>query len=569
MKFKELSVFLEKLEQTSSRNEITVILSELFKIADKEEIDKIVYLVLGQLAPNYKGVVLNLAEKMMYRSIAKAYDKSTEDIGKAFKQKGDLGDVAQDLNKNKDSKLSVTEVYEKLIEISRSGGEGSQEDKVLKMAELLKDLDSLSSRFVARIPVGRLRLGFSDMTILDALSFMVKGDKSARHEIENAFNVMVDPGLIAKLLKQKGLSGISHIESVPGIPIRPSLAERLPSAEKILEKVGSPLAVEPKYDGFRAQVHIFKEDGKKKVSIFSRNLESTTLMFPELVEAALKIDVDNAIFDGEAIAYDSKNNKFLPFQETIQRKRKHGIEEAAKKSPLRLFVFDILFKNGKSLLEIPFSERRKILLQTIPSQSKTIEVTRQEIVDDADTIRDFIKKFLGEGLEGALIKKIDAEYKTGARGYHWVKYKKTTVEGVADTIDCVVMGINKGKGKRVGFGAGAFLVGVVDAGKIKTVSKIGTGLTDEQWRELDKRSKDLMAKEMPEEYEIPKNLTPDIWCKPSLVVEILADEITKSPLHSAGFALRFPRLINFRDDKSVKEATTTKELTHLFKMQKV
>jgi len=569
MKFKELAGFLDKLEKTASRNEITVILAELFKKSSVEEIDKIVYLVLGQLAPNYKGVVLNLAEKMMFRAIGKAYGKTTEEVGKLFKQKGDLGDLSQELNKNKDSGLSVTEVFEKLIEVSKSGGEGSQEDKVIKMAELLNGLNGLSSRFVARIPVGRLRLGFSDMTILDALSFMVAGDKSKRSEIENAFNVMVDPGKIANLIKEKGLSGISHIMPVPGIPIRPSLAERLPSAEKILEKVGKPLAVEPKYDGFRVQVHIFKEDGKKKVSLFSRNLESTTLMFPELVEAALKINIDNAVFDGEAIAYDSKNNKFLPFQETISRKRKHGIEEAAKKSPLRLFIFDILFKNGKSLLSLPFSQRRKILLETIPTRSETIEVARQEIVDDADTVRDLIKKFLGEGLEGALIKKIDAPYKTGARGYHWVKYKKTTVEGVTDTIDCVVMGVNKGKGKRTGFGAGAFLVGVAHGDKIKTVSKIGTGLTDVQWRELDKRSKDLVVKEMPKEYETPKNLKPDIWCRPSLVVEILADEITKSPLHSAGLALRFPRLINFRDDKSVKEATTIKELTHLFEMQKV
>jgi DNA ligase-1 len=437
------------------------------------------------------------------------------------------------------------------------------------MAGLLGKVDSLSARYIARIPVGNLRLGFSDMTVLDGLSVMLKGDKSARKEIEAAFNVNVDIGLIAKKIKEKGLTGIKNVDPVPGTPVRPSLADRLPSAEKMLEKVGKTVAVEPKYDGFRSQVHIFHEGGQEKVVIFSRNLESTTAMFPDLVEAAKKISVGSAILDGEAIGYDPKTDKFLPFQETIQRKRKHGIEAAAKNFPLKLFVFDILSKNGKSLLNLPFTERRKILLATIPGKVGNIEVTRQEIVSDPDRIRDMVKEFLGEGLEGAVIKKLDAEYKTGLRGFHWVKYKKTTEAGVADTIDLVVMGLNKGKGKRTGFGVGAFLVGIKDGAKFKTVSKIGTGLTDGQWRELDKRSKTLEVEEKPKEYEVAKTLEPDLWCKPALVVEILADEITKSPLHSSGLALRFPRLIKFRDDKNPDQATSLKELQHLFEMQRV
>lgn len=568
MKFTELSEYLDKLEKISSRNEITEVLSQLFKEVEAKEIDKVVYLVLGQLAPNYQGVVLNLAEKMMYRAIAKAYGKEVGEVARLFKSKGDLGDVSEELNKSKSSNLNISDVYQKLIEISQSGGEGSQKDKVVKMAQLLKSLDSVSSRFVARIPVGKLRLGFSDMTILDALSVMVKGDKTARKEIETAYNVMVDPGKIAKHVKEKGLKGLENINPEPGTPIRPSLAERLPSAEKILEKVGSEVAVEPKYDGFRSQVHIFHEKGKKKVVLFSRNLENTTEMFPDVVEAVSKIKVEEAIFDGEAIGYDPKTEKFLPFQETISRKRKHGIAEASKNLPLKLFVFDILFKNGKSLLNLPFKQRRKILLETIPSKMEGVEVTRQEIVSDPDRIRDMVKQFLTEGLEGAMIKKIDAVYKTGARGYHWVKYKKTTEAGVADTIDCLVMGVNKGKGKRAGFGVGAFLVGIKDGSKFKTVSKIGTGLSDDQWRELDKRAKALEVTDKPKEYEVVKNLEPDAWTKPSLVVEILADEITKSPIHSAGLALRFPRLIKFRDDKDPRDATNLKELTHLFEMQK-
>lgn len=568
MTFKELSQYLEKLEITSSRNEITSILAELFKKSSEGEIDKIVYLVLGALAPGYQGVVLNIAERLMLRIIAQAYDEDINKVKALYKQKGDLGNVAEELASGEGGAITTREVYDALVEIANEAGEGSQEKKISRMAKLLGELTPLGARFVARIPVGKLRLGFSDMTILDALSYMVKGDKSARGEIESAFNVFVDIGVIAKTVKAKGLAGLKGIAPLAGTPIRPSLAERLPSAEKILEKIGPKVAVEPKYDGFRTQAHIFSEQGKRKVSLFSRNLENTTHMFPDLVEATLGIKVKTAIFDAEAIGYEAKTGKFLPFQETVQRKRKHDIEEVVKRLPLKLFVFDILFKDGKSYLEVPFSERRRVLEGILGKGEGKLQITRQEITDDPERVRDLIKTYLAEGLEGAVIKKIDAPYKAGARGYHWIKYKKTTGGGVADTIDCLVMGVNKGRGKRAGFGVGAFLVGVKDKDRFKTVSKIGTGLTDEQWRELDKRSKAIEVAKMPSGYDVTKNLHPDVWVKPSLVVEILADEITKSPAHSAGLALRFPRLIRFRDEKSFEQTTTLKELNELFMMQK-
>jgi len=568
MTFKELSQYLEKLEKTSSRNEITSILSELFRKSTPAEIDKTVYLVLGSLAPSYQGIVLNIAERMMLRIIALAYDEDINKVKALYKEKGDLGTVAEELASGAGGSITVAEVHGALLDIANEAGEGSQEKKISRMAKLLGELTPLGARYVARIPVGKLRLGFSDMTILDALSFMVAGDKSARPEIETAFNVFVDIGVIAQIVKAKGLAGLKGIKPTAGTPIRPSLAERLPSAEKILEKIGPKVAIEPKYDGFRAQVHVYSEGGKRKVSIYSRNLENTTHMFPDLTQAISDLKVKTAIFDSEAIGYEPGSGKFLPFQETVQRKRKHDIEEIAKRLPLKLFVFDILFKDSKSYIEAPFSERRKVLEDTIGKKGAKLEITRQETTDSAERIRDLIQTYLSEGLEGAMIKKIDAPYKAGARGFHWIKYKKNTGGGVADTIDCLVLGINKGRGKRAGFGVGAFLVGVRQGEKFKSVSKIGTGLTDEQWRELDKRARALEVREKPKQYELHKNLEPDVWVKPSLVVEILADEITKSPIHSAGLALRFPRLIRFRDEKSPEQATTTVELESLYAMQK-
>src|SRR3990167_3369193 len=206
MTFKELSQYLERLEKTPSRNEITSILAELFKKSSPGEIDKIVYLVLGNLAPSYQGIVLNIAERMMLRIIALAYDEDINKVKALYKEKGDLGSVAEELAMGTGGAITVAEVHGALLDIANEAGEGSQEKKISRMAKLLGELTPLGARYVARIPVGKLRLGFSDMTILDALSFMVAGDKSARKEIEKAFNVSVDAGKIAQRVKEKGLT---------------------------------------------------------------------------------------------------------------------------------------------------------------------------------------------------------------------------------------------------------------------------------------------------------------------------------------------------------------------------
>jgi DNA ligase-1 len=148
-----------------------------------------------------------------------------------------------------------------------------------------------------------------------------------------------------------------------------------------------------------------------------------------------------------------------------------------------------------------------------------------------------------------------------------MKEKESAKARLADTIDCVVLGYTRGRGRRAEFGIGQFLAGVSAGSKIKTITKVGTGLTDDQFRELKKRLGKFETKEKPKGYEVPKNLEPDYWVEPRLVVELAADEITKSPKHTSGYALRFPRLIKFRDDKSAKSATTVSEVKKLFKIQ--
>ena len=571
MKFIEFAKYLSHLEKTSSRNQIMIILADLLKEVSNEEVDKICCLCLGQLAPPYAGIEFNLAEKMMIRAISRAFNFSEEEVRREYKEIGDLGEVGSSFSKTTADKenLSVLEVFTKLNEIAKESGIGSVERKIEKMARLLNDLDSLSVRYVIRIPLSKLRLGFSELTILDTLSWMINGDKSKRKEIEEAYNVQADIGQIAQIIKKKGLKGLKTLKIHLGVPIMPALCQRLPNAEEIIKKMGQ-VAVEPKYDGTRLQIHW----GKNKASIFTRNLENVTYMFPDLIEALNKeIKAKEVIFDGEAIGFDPKNDKFLSFQETIKRKRKYEILKKIKEVPLKYFVFDILYKDGKDLLNLPLKQRRGVLEKTISKKAKSFKISPQIVVESPRELKEFHRIQIEKGLEGVVVKKWKASYDPGRRGYTWVKLKQEKGKkggGLSDTLDCVVMGYYKGKGKRASFGIGAFLVGVkqsIFSDKILTISKIGTGLTDKQWQEMRKRIEKVAVKKKPKSYLVNKNLKPDVWCLPQIVVEVEADNITKSPIHTAVLALRFPRLICFRDDKSYKEATTLKEAKKISRLQ--
>jgi len=566
MLFKELSSYLERLEKTASRIEITKILSELFKKTLSGEIDKVCYLVLGGLAPNYEGVILNIAEKMMFRVLAKAYNKDISGVIKTYKKKGDLGLVAFSFAKANGGKLSVFEVHSELMKVAREGGEGSQERRIEILSNLLKNLDLLSSKFVSRIPVGRLRLAFSDKTVLDALSWMEAGDKSLKPQLEKAYQVFPDVGLLARKVKEKGVKKACRgILPVVGIPVLPMLSQRIKSPTEMIEKMGE-VDVEPKLDGLRILIHFVRG---KFVKAFTRNLNETSRMFPELTKIEKFVNCDSAIFDCEAVGLDEETKLMANFQTTMTRRRKHDIGETSKKVSIDFFIFDVISKDGKNLMDKNYLERRKILEETV-RLGGPFKLVDYEVTKNPERINKLYKKRIKEGYEGIMVKRVNSGYIPGRTGWRWVKMKQgEEAKGkLSDTMDVVVMGYTVGRGKRVSFGVGQFLVGVKDGDKIKTTSKIGTGLTDEEFREMNRRLKNLRTKEQPKEYEVHKNYTPDFWVIPSLVVEIAADEITKSPTHTAGIALRFPRLVRFRDDRSPNDATTLKELNRLFEMQK-
>ena len=611
MTFSELAKYLERLEATPSRLEITRILAELFKKAEVEEIDKIVYLVLGTLAPNYKGIVFNMADKLVIQAVAKAYGRNTQDVILEYKKTGDLGQVAEEFAGNSKSEIrnpkqiTILQIYNDLNKIAQDEGEGSVERKVDKMAELLNKVDSLSARYLTRIPVGKLRLGFSDKTIIDALSWMETGGKSKSKKIGEAYNILPDVGLLAKNIKRMGIDkACKNVSPVVGIPVLPMLAQRLKSPKEMIEKMGE-VFVEPKFDGLRVLIHYKKLQTSKSTNIqatnklknlkteklknknakslsnqvtiplvkaFTRNSNDVTDMFPEIQRIGEFVKCDEVILDSEAVGMDPEMKRLLDFQTTMKRRRVHQIGLTASAIPLRFQIFDVLYKDGVNLMDLPYEKRRSVL-EKIFTDNKLFVVDEKIKTDDPEVINSEYRRRIKEGLEGVIVKKADGQYVAGRTGWRWVKMKQEeAAEGkLSDTVDCVVMGYTVGRGKRAGFGVGQFLVGITSDsksnGKILTLTKIGTGLTDEQFRELKTRLTKLEVKEKPREYEAHKNYTPDYWVEPKLVVELAGDDLTKSPTHTSGYALRFPRLVNFRDDKSVAEATTLQEIKTLFGMQ--
>jgi len=560
MLFSDFAEYLKKLEATSSRLEITSILTDLFDRTSSDEIQKVTYLSLGVLAPNYEGILLNLAEKMMIRTIAIAYNLKTEDVIKLYKKEGDLGPVAEKLaqNINNLKKLTVNDVYEKLKIIAKDGGDGSQDRKIELMADLLKQLDSLSVRFVARIPMGKLRLGFSEKTIIDALA---RHDAVKQKEIEESYNIRPDIGYVAYLVKENKLG---EIKPKVGVPVVPMLAQRLNSTTEMIKKMGE-VAVEPKFDGLRIFIHYKKPDFLK---IFTRNMNYLDPnIFPELKDLGRCIKADEIILDTEAVGLDAKRQMFVDFQKTIARRRKYEIEKSSNDTPLQFQVFDLLLVDGESLIDKTYKERREELEKRI-TNGKLLRVDESTITKDPEVIKRLHEKYLKMGLEGVVVKRANGKYVSGRTGWNWVKMKEEEGRSgrLSDTLDCIVMGYWSGKGKRAQFGLGKILVGIKDGEKIRTLTKVGTGLTEEMLGTIKRRIDKLESRNKPKEYEAQKDLIPDVWATPSLIVEVTADSISKSTKHSLGLSLRFPRFIKIREDKGINEATTLGELKDIIKL---
>jgi DNA ligase-1 len=579
VEFAELAHCFEELEGTSSRLTLIELLTQLFRsIEQPDEIEQVCYLVQGRVAPFFEALEMGMAEKSVARSIAMAFHTTPEHVETLYATLGDMGLVAGQVNREAGivpTVLRVEEIFQGLKAIAQTAGKGAVEQRIARLSDLLRRVDSVSAKYVVRILLSNLRLGIGDATVLDALAKARWNDAKKRKLLEGAYHKTSDLGLIARTLwehpgEEEAQRAVAALDIQVGKPVHSQLAERLPEASAIIAKMGTVVA-QYKYDGLRAQIH---KDGQQ-VTIFSRNLEDQSHMFPELIAGTLgQVRAESAILDAEALAYNATSEEFLPFQETTRRRRKHGIEALAEQLPLKAFVFDILYKDGVSLLDTPLVERLKILEETIQPDDILMR-TASHTIQDAYTLTLLFDEAISKGLEGLVVKKLESRYEAGARNFNWVKLKRHSAGALNDTIDCVLLGYLFGRGKRVALGAGSLLVGVYDPGQDQfvTVTKIGTGLSDDQWRSIRERTRGLEVDHRPA--RVSSLIEPSVWVEPQLVIEVLADEITRSPTHTAGkvgaepgYALRFPRLVSFRErDKRPEDATTVQELIELYESQ--
>lgn len=577
MLFKQFAHYLYEMELVSSRLAITEKLASLFTELSADEIAIVPYLLQGRVAPAFSGIEFGMAEKSVVKAVSFALQMDHKDFVREVLKVGDVGQAVEkarsEFTSFEQEDLSLLHVFEELVRITGESGSGSQDTKAKILAVLFTKLDPLSCRYLSRIPVGGLRLGASDVTILDALSWMLTDGKSLRPQLEKAYQVRPDLGYICAQVKLHGIHGVEQVKPEVGTPILMMKAERLSSGAEIIDKIG-PCIIEPKYDGLRLQIHIQKntkqshDHQKYAVKIFTRGLEVVTHMYPDIVESIqTDIQCENGIIEGEALGYDSENDTFLPFQETMQRKRKHAIADAAVRIPIRLMTFELLYVDGVSYLSKPLIERKQKLASVVSPDSSTIKLSPMSVESDPEKIESYFDTYIADGLEGIMAKKPDSIYKPGAREYSWVKLKRSYSSKVNDTIDCVLMGYDAGKGKRAAFGIGAVLVGVYDQKEQKyvTIAKIGTGMTDDEWKMLKAQSTKYKAQSQPKQYLTVKEMGCDVWVEPHIVLEIRSDEITQSKLHTSGWSLRFPRLERFRTDKKPEDATTKKEIEGMIK----
>ncbi|MFL6382908.1 MAG: ATP-dependent DNA ligase [Nitrososphaeraceae archaeon] len=596
MYFSNLVDTFEKMEQTTSRLMLTDYLVCLLKKTPSSTIDKVVYLIQGKLHPDYEGIELGLAEKMVLRALSQSIvGLDIGSLSKIYRETGDLGDTASKIiqakenNKNQGTTLFLSEkkmmtvdhVYLTLDKIARTTGPGSQELKIRLVSSLLNVSTAREARFIIKLIMGKLRLGIADYTVMDALAIAFTGNKSNRSLLENAYNVSSDLGNVAKTLAANGIESVKLLQITLYKPIRPMLAERVVTAEEALERMNEIAAAEYKLDGERIQIH----KGKERVELFSRRLEKITHHFPDIAEAitkSLKLTKE-AILEGEVVAIDLQTSEFLPFQELMHRRRKHGIQEAIEEYPVILNIFDVLFVNGNAKTSLIYSQRRDLIEKMIvrrqcskDNNDNKIRIVPQTIVKNTDQIDKFMASAIESGCEGLMLKHLNSVYRAGAREYAWIKLKREYQSELADTLDLVIVGALYGRGRRVGK-YGALLLAAYDSASdiFRSTCKVGTGFTD---KDLEGFYVNLEKHKIEHKHpRVDTRMQMDVWFEPKIVIEVIASAVTLSPSHTAaidsirpsyGLALRFPKFTGkIRDDKNPEDATDVRELVSMYKHQ--
>ena len=579
MEFSILANTFKKMESTRKRLELTQYLVELFEETPKEIITKIIYLLQGKLRPDFEGIELGVAEKLAIKSISKSSGIPIKKIEDEYRKSGDLGHAASIILKQKTQttflveNITVERVYDTLFKIAKLGGTRSQDMKMKYISSLLNDASPTEATYILKILLGTLRLGVAENTVMDALAIAFSKNKDNRKILEHAYNVSSDLGKVAEVIANKNIEGIKKFEMILFNPVRPMLADRIKSEKDAIEKMNEEFAAEYKLDGERVQIHISGE----KTRLFSRSLEDISSYYPDIIDKIPKaIKAENAILEAEAVAINENSGEFLPFQELMHRRRKYKIEKAVTQYPITVNFFDILYCDGKSCLEMSYKDRRK-KLEKIVSEDDFAKHIPMTIIRNENDIEDFLENSINAGSEGLMLKMLDKPYQAGSRGSYWLKLKREYQNELGDSLDLVVIGGFFGKGRRTG-NYGTLLLATYDedSDAFTSICKVGTGFSDD---DLDQLYQILHPKvTIKKNPRIDSEMEADVWFEPELVVEVVASEITLSPIHKAardiirkdaGLALRFPKFTGkIRIEKIAEDASTNEEIIALYKGQK-
>ena len=617
MDYSELVAVYEELGSTRSNLEKTRILSELFSSCG-QSLSTVVRFSMGRVFSAWKDEDIGISSKLMVKALKKSTGASESRITEAWKSEGDLGEAAQKLLEGKTQqtfavkKLTVEKVAENLSEMAFFEGSGSQGRKIDSISELLSLASPSEAKYVVRTVLGKMRLGVGEGTVRDAitdsffpsieafeegkdysgdekllvderleekigynsvisffsLDSLEKGETYVKgfykiisteegckkvknilkRFVQHGYDVTNDFGEVATTARDEGIEGLKQLEMTIFRPINAMLAKKVDSIEEGFEEVGKPAAIDFKYDGMRAQVH--KKGGE--VKIFTRRLDDVTNQFPEVAEKIVDlIECDECILDCEIVAYDPDDGSMVPFQKLSKRiKRKYGIDKMSEEIPVELRPFDLLNREG-SMLKKPYSERFNSLEEIVSEEKGVLRLVDRAVTSDVSEVSGMQQRSLAEGQEGIMMKNLDAVYKPGSRVGYMVKLKP-----VMETLDLVIIGAEWSEGRRSGW-LGSLVLGCSDGeGDYLEVGRLATGLTDEQLEEITERLKPLIVEEDGR----------DVVVKPEVVVEAEFEEVQKSPTYSSGYALRFPRLKTFRDDK--EDADSIEKVERLYKSQR-
>ncbi|MFA6803712.1 MAG: ATP-dependent DNA ligase [Candidatus Methanomethylophilaceae archaeon] len=579
MRFSDIAVMFDRLESTGSRLEMTDILSDFFRNIPPKDLRNIIYLSQGKLHPDFYQQELGMADKLVLRAISFTSGTPYSKVEKLWLRGGDPGTVAETLITGKkqttlDSEpLTLNRVIANLTAIETAEGRDSQDRKMKYLANMLHNSEPIEARYLCRIVTGRMRVGAASMTILDALAQTFAG-KESRPDIERAFNITCDLGLVAETLAKDGMDGILGIRVTVGNPIKVMLAERLPSIGEVIERMGGECAMEYKYDGIRIQAHISGDS----VKLYSRRLENLTANFPDIAKSLREhFNGKDAIIEGECVAIDPDTGFMQPFQTVTHRRRKHDMKSAVKEISVRIFMFDLLYLNGNDMTLRPYIERRDLLSKSFDI-AENIQMSTMRIIRSVKEGEVFFDEAIASRCEGIMAKSISdtSVYRAGSRGFLWIKYKKDYCSDLTDSFDLVVVGAFYGMGKRAGkYGALLMASFNSESGAYETVCKLGTGFDDAFLEKMPELLDRYRSESKPQ--HVSAKMIPDVWFEPAIVLEVVGAEISISPIHTAaigiikedaGIGIRFPRYTGrVRTDKGPEQSTSVGEILEMYDLQ--